>query len=199
MQNTWNRSQRSIWQFNKAIVDATYDLIKKFLTENNIDSVLKKDGININNTELSYDEISDILFSDFDDFWNINIFKNELLNSNSKYIVAKLDNKIVGYAGIWKAVDDLHITNIVTAKKLRKQNIGSILLSSLIEMAKLEKGITSITLEVNSTNIPALRLYEKFGFKKVGLRKKYYNNTDDAIIMTLKTRDIPQSMRNTLD
>ena len=158
------------------------------------------DNIKISKMTISdLDEISDILFSDFDDFWNINIFKNELLNPNSKYIVAKLDNKIVGYAGIWKAVDDVHITNIVTAKKLRKQNIGSILLSSLIEMAKLEKDITSITLEVNSTNIPALRLYEKFGFKKVGLRKRYYNNTDDAIIMTLKTRDIPQSMRNTLD
>lgn len=158
------------------------------------------DNIKISKMTISdLEEISDILFSDFDDFWNINIFRNELLNSNSKYIVAKLDNKIVGYAGIWKAVDDVHITNIVTAKKLRKQNIGSILLSSLIEMAKLEKDITSITLEVNSTNIPALRLYEKFGFKKVGLRKKYYNNTDDAIIMTLKTRDIPQSMRNTND
>lgn len=143
------------------------------------------DNIKISKMTISdLNEISDILFSDFDDFWNINIFKNELLNPNSKYIVAKLDNKIVGYAGIWKAVDDVHITNIVTAKKLRKQNIGSILLSSLIEMAKLEQNITSITLEVNSTNIPALRLYEKFGFKKVGLRKRYYNNTDDAVIMT---------------
>lgn len=129
-------------------------------------------------------EIEDILSSDFDDFWNINTFKNELLNPNSKYIVAKIDNKIVGYAGIWKAVDDVHITNIVTAKNLRRQNIGSILLSNLIEMAKTEIGITSITLEVNCNNLPAKKLYEKFGFKVVGLRKKYYNNTDSAIIMT---------------
>lgn len=129
-------------------------------------------------------EIEDILFSDFDDFWNINTFKIELLNPNSKYIVAKIDNKIVGYAGIWKAVDDVHITNIVTAKNLRRQNIGSILLSNLIEMAKAENGITSITLEVNCNNLPAKKLYEKFGFEVVGLRKKYYNNIDDAIIMT---------------
>ena len=143
------------------------------------------DNIKISKMTISdLDEISDILFSDFDDFWNINIFKNELLNPNSKYIVAKLDNKIVGFAGIWKAVDDVHITNIVTAKKLRRQNIGSILLSNLIEMAKSEISITSITLEVNSTNIPAQKLYEKFGFKKVGIRKKYYNNTDDAVIYT---------------
>lgn len=147
------------------------------------------DNIKISRMTVSdLSEIEDILFSDFDDFWNVNIFKSELLNPNSKYIVAKTDNKIVGYAGIWKAVDDVHITNIVTAKNLRRHNIGSILLSNLIEMAKEEIGITSITLEVNHTNIPAQKLYEKFGFKVVGLRKKYYNNTDDAIIMS-KTID----------
>ena len=144
------------------------------------------DNVQISKMTISdLNEIENVLFSDFDDFWNINVFKNELLNPNSKYIVAKIDNKIVGYAGIWKAVDDVHITNIVTAKKLRRQNIGSILLSNLIQMARTENGITSITLEVNSNNIPAQNLYKKFGFKIVGLRKKYYNNTDDAIIMTL--------------
>ncbi len=160
------------------------------------------DNIEICNMSISdLESIKDILLTDFDDFWNVNIFKDELLNPNSKYIIAKVNNKIVGFGGIWKSVDDVHITNIVTAKKFRRQNIGSILLSNLIEMGKSEKDITSITLEVNSTNIPAQKLYEKFGFKVIGLRKKYYNNTDDAIIYTkeLKTRNIPQSMRNTLE
>ena len=133
-------------------------------------------------------EIEDVLFSDFDDFWNVNIFRSELLNPNSKYIVAKINGKIVGFAGIWKAVDDVHITNIVTAKKFRKQNIGSILLSNLIKMARAENEISSITLEVNVNNIPAKKLYEKFNFEVVGLRKKYYNNKDDAIIMTLNLK-----------
>ena len=132
------------------------------------------------------DLIKDILLTDFDDFWNYNIFKNELLNTNSKYIVAKIDNKIVGFAGVWKSVDDMHITNIVTAKKYRNKNIGSLMLSKLIELAQNENNITSITLEVNSKNIPAQKLYEKFGFKVVGIRKKYYNNIDDAIIYTKK-------------
>ena len=131
-------------------------------------------------------EIEDVLFSDFDDFWNVNIFRSELLNPNSKYIVAKINDEIVGFAGIWKAVDVVHITNLVTAKKFRRQNIGSKLLSKLIQMAEAEKGITAITLEVNSNNIPAQKLYEKFNFKVVGLRKKYYNNTEDAILMTLQ-------------
>ena len=143
------------------------------------------DNVEISTMNISdLDLIKDILLSDFDDFWNYNTFKNELLNPNSKYIVARKDNTIVGFAGIWKSVDDVHITNIVTAKNVRRQNIGSILLSNLINLAQNEKNITSITLEVNSNNIPAQKLYEKFGFEVVGLRKKYYNNTDDAIIYT---------------
>ena len=129
------------------------------------------------------DAISDILFSDFDDFWNVSTLKSELQNPNSQYIIAKLNNEIVGFGGIWKAVDDIHITDIVVKKNFRRQKIGSILLEQLISLAK-QQNITSITLEVNSNNIPAQNLYEKFGFKRVGLRKKYYNNTDDAIIMT---------------
>lgn len=140
-------------------------------------------------TILDLEEIKDTLLSDFDDFWNVNTFKEELLNPNSKYIMAKINDKIVGFAGIWKAVDDVHITNIVTSKNFRRQNIGSVMLSNLVEIAKSEKGITSITLEVNSTNIPAQKLYEKFGFKVVGLRKKYYNNMDDAIIYTKDLTD----------
>ena len=128
--------------------------------------------------------IKDTLLSDFDDFWNYNTFKSELSNPNSKYIVAKINNEIIGFAGIWKAVDDVHITNIVTAKKYRRKKIGFLLLSNLIELAEAEKDITSITLEVNSNNIPAQKLYEKFDFKVVGIRKKYYNNIDDAIIYT---------------
>ena len=145
------------------------------------------DNIQISKMTISdLEQIESSLFSDFDDFWSINIFKSELLNPNSEYIVAKLNNDIVGFGGIWKSVDDIHVTNIVVHKNLRRQNIGSIILSNLIEISKSNKDITAITLEVNSNNIPAQKLYEKFGFKKVGLRKKYYNNTDDAIIMTLQ-------------
>lgn len=141
-------------------------------------------------TILDLDTISDILLSEFDDFWNISTFKNELQNSNSQYIVAKLNKEIIGFGGIWKAVDDIHITNIVVKKTFRNKNVGSILLNSLINLAK-NQNTTSITLEVNSNNIPAQKLYEKFGFKKVGFRKRYYNNVDDAIILTKYLADEP--------
>ena len=130
------------------------------------------------------DKIASTLLTEFDDFWSVDILKNELLNPNSKYIVAKKENEIIGFAGIWKAVDDIHITNIVVKKSFRNKGIGSIILKQLIEISKLEKNINSITLEVNIKNIPAQKLYEKFGFENVGIRKKYYNNIDDAIIYT---------------
>lgn len=129
------------------------------------------------------DSISNILTYEFDDFWNYNVFKSELENKNSKYVVAKLNNEIIGFGGIWFSVDDIHITNIVVKKIYRNQKIGSLILTALIDMCK-NQAQKAITLEVNLNNIPAQKLYQKFGFKIVGIRKKYYNNTEDAIIMT---------------
>ena len=128
--------------------------------------------------------IKDTLTIEFDDFWNYSTLSNELQNSNSSYIVCKFKNNIIGFAGLWRAVDDIHITNIVVRKDLRKMGIGSILLEKLIEIAKNENA-NSITLEVNSKNVAAYQLYLKHNFKVAGLRKKYYHNIDDAIIMTL--------------
>lgn len=143
------------------------------------------DDVKISNMTISdFETILPILSSDFDDFWSSDTLRNELNNSNSHYIVAKQNENIVGFAGIWKSVDDIHITNIVVKKDFRKNGIGSLLLQKLILLTKSLE-YKQLTLEVNSSNIPAIQLYSKFGFKNLGIRKKYYNNTDDAIIMTL--------------
>ena len=134
------------------------------------------------------EEIKDILQTEFDDLWNYNVLKGEIENPNSKYIIAIINNQIVGFAGIWKAVDDIHVTNIVTKKDFRNQGIANKMLQELIMLAKQEEGINELTLEVNANNIIAKKLYEKFDFKVVGLRKKYYNNLEDAIIMTKKIK-----------
>ena len=140
--------------------------------------------IEINKMKISdLDSISDILSSDFDDFWNYSVFKDELNNENSKYIVAKQNDDIVGFAGIWIAIDEAHITNIVTKKVFRNNGIGSLLLKNLINLA-ISLNLRIITLEVNEKNLPAIKLYEKFGFDNLGIRKNYYNNSENAIIMT---------------
>ena len=142
--------------------------------------------IEINKMTLEdYDKIKDNLQKDFDDFWTPTILESELKNENSRYVVAKEKNEIVGFAGIIILPDDIEITNIVTKKTERKKGIGKLLLDKIIEISKEEKK-ELLSLEVNEKNLIAINLYSKFGFEKVGIRKKYYNGIEDAIIMTKK-------------
>ena len=130
-------------------------------------------------------QIKDILQEQFDEFWNANVLEKELENPLSEYIVAIYCNEVVGYAGLWQSIDEGHITNIVTKKDKRGNHIGNGMLEEIINLAK-HKGLKSVTLEVNEHNEPAIKLYKKHNFKELGKRKKYYNNVDDAIIMTLE-------------
>ena len=133
-------------------------------------------------------EIKNILQTDFDDFWNFEIFKEELVNNNSSYLVLRYDDEIVCFGGIKIILDEANIMNIVTKKNERNQGFARFVLNELINISK-EQNCTSITLEVNENNIPAIHLYELFNFQEVGRRKNYYKNGDTAILMTLKLTD----------
>lgn len=137
-------------------------------------------------TNEDLENIKDILTTEFDDFWNYNILKQELSNENSCYFVAKnFEDTVVGFAGVLFILDEANVMNIVTKKDFRHQGVGSLLLKSLLLACK-EKNMSSITLEVNENNSSALALYNKFGFVNVGVRKNYYNDVDNAVIMTLE-------------
>lgn len=132
--------------------------------------------------------IKNILTTQFDDFWNYEILKSELECSNSYFFVAKnYSGEIVGFAGIKIILDEADIMNIVVKKDFRKNGIGSILLESLINFSQNIK-LKTITLEVNENNISAISLYNKFSFDRLGVRKKYYNGENDAIIMSKKLK-----------
>ena len=119
----------------------------------------------------------------FEDYWSKDSFKKELSNNLAKYLVAKVDNKVVGYVGIWFVVDEGHITNVAVHEGYRGQKIGDQLIKELVEVCKNNK-IVSMTLEVRASNVVAQNLYRKYGFKMAGIRKEYYsNNKEDAIIM----------------
>lgn len=132
---------------------------------------------------IDLENIKNLLISEFDDFWNYNILKEELESENSKYIIAKLDDEIVGFAGIKIVMDESDIMNIVTKKSYRNQGIGTLLLENLISICK-NLNLSSLSLEVNEDNTTAIHLYENFEFKKIGIRKNYYKNKN-GIIMTL--------------
>lgn len=130
--------------------------------------------------------IQNILFTEFDNFWTYSAFMQELKCENSYFILAQNEsNEIVGFAGLKIIIDEADIMNIVVKKDLRHNGIGSILLEKLINYAK-SLNLKIVTLEVNEHNLSAIRLYDKFNFDHIGIRKKYYNGESDAIIMSKK-------------
>ncbi len=123
--------------------------------------------------------------------WPANAFRHELTqNKNAHYIVAKEGDHIVGYAGLWLSLDEAHITTFAVLPDHRRRKIGERMLLSLFERAE-KLGAEWLTLEVRASNLPAQRLYEKYGFRSAGIRRRYYSdNNEDAIIMwTERLRD----------
>ena len=106
--------------------------------------------------EIDLEKIKDVLETEFDDFWNYNILKEELEAENSRYIVATIKDEIVGFAGIKIAYDQADIMNIVIKKNFRRKGVGMLLLNNLIAICEATK-ITSIFLEVNEDNKPAIK------------------------------------------
>jgi [ribosomal protein S18]-alanine N-acetyltransferase len=124
--------------------------------------------------------------------WSRRAFVTELVDNHfARYVVADYRGKIVGYAGVWVIVDEGHITNIAVDPDYRGRHIGEALLHTLTSIC-LSHGVTRMTLEVRVSNHVAQRLYRKFGYKSVGVRKGYYtDNNEDALIMWA---DIPYSV-----
>jgi ribosomal-protein-alanine N-acetyltransferase len=123
--------------------------------------------------------------------WPANAFRHELTqNKNAHYLVAKEGDHIVGYAGLWLSLDEAHITTFAVLPDYRRRKIGERMLLSIFERAE-RLGAEWLTLEVRASNLPAQRLYEKYGFRPAGIRRRYYSdNNEDAIIMwTERLRD----------
>ena len=118
--------------------------------------------------------------------WHEESFRNELKNNLALYLVAKIEEKAVGYVGVWKVLDEGHITNVAVHPDYRRRGIAKALISELLLLCEKE-GITSFTLEVRKSNDAAYTLYKNLGFNEEGIRKKYYSdNNEDAIIMWKK-------------
>ncbi len=117
--------------------------------------------------------------------WTISVFQSELdlaRRGQRHYLVARLDGELVGYAGVMFVVDDAHVTNIAVAASHRRHGVGTRLLAEQA-WAAIERGCHGLTLEVRASNDAAQALYHEFGFVPAGVRKRYYENTEDAIVM----------------
>ena len=125
----------------------------------------------------------------FSDPWSRNSFQFEILaNRYSLPLVLLLDKKIVGYTVVWIIYGEFHIANIAIHPDHQKKGFGSYLLNEILKKAV---GLDYAILEVRKSNLTALRLYEKFGFERISVRRHYYSDGDDAIVMKkwLKSTD----------
>ncbi|RMF85916.1 MAG: ribosomal-protein-alanine N-acetyltransferase [Nitrospinota bacterium] len=116
--------------------------------------------------------------------WSYEMFRAEIEQNRFAYpLVARKEGKVVGYICLWKAADEAHIANIAVHPDFRRQGIGSSLLEKGLEFAR-EMGCTKAVLEVRVSNLPARRLYTRFHFAPVGIRKGYYTDTnEDALVL----------------
>ena len=114
--------------------------------------------------------------------WGKNAFMFELVKSYSRFFVAEIEGRVVGYIVCWIFGDELYIANVAVELCQRGRGIGEALVLKAIECAK-ESGCKCVTLEVRKTNISALRLYKKLGFKVVGIRKGMYSDGEDGLVM----------------
>lgn len=135
--------------------------------------------MNKNNIE-AVREISSLSFSVP---WTLESIEKELENNLAKYILLKSVDKYIGFVGVWIIFDEGHITNIAIHPEYRGFGYSKILMDALIDTCK-KNNVNSITLEVRSSNIPAIKLYEKYGFIVEGIRKDYYDKPkEDGFIM----------------
>lgn len=117
--------------------------------------------------------------------WTQGVFASELAqvrDGSRCYVVALLEGRVMGYAGLMFTDDGAHVTNIAVDPDQHRRGIGRQLMVHLMRTAR-EANCDAMTLEVRVTNTGAQAMYRQFGFAPAGIRKRYYENTDDALVM----------------
>lgn len=166
-------------------------------------------------------QITAIEAESFPSAWPSNAYKRELQRNNlARYIVAverapapppatglrhlvdgiwrafggeatPPGERIAGFLGLWYMVDETHIVTVATRAAERRRGVGELLLLGAFDLTAA-RGIPRLTLECRVSNEAALALYDKYGFERLGIRKRYYtDNNEDAVIMTTASLDDP--------
>lgn len=122
--------------------------------------------------------------------WSRRLFEGELIRTDRHYVVARLGDRVVGYAGLIVLVDDGHVSTLATDASMRRRGLATALLLELVDEA-IRRRVEALTLEVRVTNDAARALYRRFGFAPSGVRRSYYGDGEDAIVMWAHDLDDP--------
>lgn len=132
----------------------------------------------------------------FTEPWSPAAYFEELARDDRIYLVIEEGSSILAAGGMMLVEDDAHVMTLAVAPEHRRRGEGTRLLLGLIDAA-LERGATSLTLEVRASNDAAIGLYRRFGFETVGVRPGYYEG-EDAVIMWVTEAATPE-YRSLLD
>lgn len=137
------------------------------------------------------DEILKIEDVSFPMPWSRLQFLKELKNPFSHSFVARLnkpdDKMLVGYIVVWLVAEEAHILNIAVHPDFRKIGLGKKILMFMLNHL-IERNTRAVYLEARVSNTAAQRLYRGAGFSEIGIRKKYYENKEDAVVMGLELK-----------
>jgi [ribosomal protein S18]-alanine N-acetyltransferase len=151
---------------------------------------------------LTNDDLSSVLEIDkacFGGLWTLSGYQREIDSPNSDLIgiFSTLPPvKLLGIGCFWSILEEAHITLVAVHPQYQHQGFGQVLVYSLLVTA-MRRGLERATLEVRASNQTAISLYQKFGFKTAGRRRRYYqDNDEDALILWLSGLQSPQIQEN---
>ncbi len=121
------------------------------------------------------------------DAWTIEGFERELHLKHSRSYVMEIDGQIVGYAIVWTIYDEANIMTFAIKKEFWGRGLGKYLLSKIIQ--DIKPAVSRILLDVRVSNIRAINLYKRAGFKVLNVRYKYYSDGENAYQMCLELKD----------
>jgi [ribosomal protein S18]-alanine N-acetyltransferase len=137
------------------------------------------------------DDVLAIERAQFDDPWSLQVLRDELEDPTRRYTTATRGGVLVGYLGLMvlAAQAEAHVNTIATAPGEEHAGVATALLLEGVR-GLVGRGVRDVTLEVASRNLRAQRLYGRFGFAPVGMRKGYYARSgDDAVVMWVRDVD----------
>lgn len=137
--------------------------------------------------EMTVEDLDQVMEIERDLFavpWTKEGYFTFLTRDNAMFLVVEEKEKILGYCGLLMVLDEGDVTNVAVRRDRQKEGIGNFLMQSMIRLAA-DYGVNTIHLEVRVSNDTAIRLYERLGFQKCGIRKAYYTDpVEDAVLMT---------------
>ena len=133
-------------------------------------------------TDKDVDIITALYQTDFSDGWNRQMLLSSFSSGRFKCLGAFKDDLLVGVVAFTLSLDFADIESVVTKLEFRRKGVADLLIKSALESIK-QQNLSSVLLEVRAGNLPAINLYLKQGFNKISVRKGYYLDGEDAIIL----------------